>query len=66
MFPGGGTVSPELVSPSWPISTYLVSVPGLLWMRIPLWAIWAVLIAICVGAGIFMFGNMKKIESATE
>ena len=50
MFPGGGTVSPELVSPSWPISTYLVSVPGLLWMLIPLWAIWAVLIAICVGA----------------
>ena len=105
----GGTVSPELVSPSWLISTYLVltfaelllspmgisfvskvappkykgmmmggwfaataignylvSVPGLLWMRIPLWAIWAVLIAICVVSGIFMFGNMKKIESATE
>ena len=105
----GGTVSPDLVSPSWLISTYLVltfaelllspmgisfvskvappkykgmmmggwfaataignylvSVPGLLWMRIPLWAIWAVLIAICVVSGIFMFGNMKKIESATE
>ena len=105
----GGTVRPDLVSPSWLISTYLVltfaelllspmgisfvskvappkykgmmmggwfaataignylvSVPGLLWMRIPLWAIWAVLIAICVVSGIFMFGNMKKIESATE
>ncbi len=105
----GGTVSPDLVSPSWLISTYLVltfaelllspmgisfvskvappkykgmmmggwfaataignylvSVPGLLWMRIPLWAIWTVLIAICVVSGIFMFGNMKKIESATE
>ena len=105
----GGTVSPDLVSPSWLISTYLVltfaelllspmgisfvskvappkykgmmmggwfaataignylvSVPGLLWMRIPLWAIWAVLIAICIVSGIFMFGNMKKIESATE
>ena len=105
----GGTVSPDLVSPSWLISTYLVltfaelllspmgisfvskvappkykgmmmggwfaataignylvSVPGLLWMRIPLWAIWAVLIAICVVSGIFMFGTMKKIESATE
>ena len=105
----GGTVSPDLVSPSWLISTYLVltfaelllspmgisfvskvappkykgmmmggwfaataignylvSVPGLLWMRIPLWAIWAVLIAICVVSGFFMFGNMKKIESATE
>ena len=105
----GGTVSPDLVSPTWLISTYLVltfaelllspmgisfvskvappkykgmmmggwfaataignylvSVPGLLWMRIPLWSIWVVLIAICVLAGIFMFANMKRIESATE
>jgi POT family proton-dependent oligopeptide transporter len=105
----GGTVSPDLVSPYWLISTYLVltfaelllspmgisfvskvappkykgmmmggwfaataignylvSVPGLLWMRIPLWSIWAVLIAICVVSGIFMFANMKKIEAATK
>ena len=105
----GGTVSPDLVSPNWLISTYLVltfaelllspmgisfvskvappkykgmmmggwfaataignylvSVPGLLWMRIPLWAIWVVLIAICIIAGVFMFANMKRIESATE
>jgi POT family proton-dependent oligopeptide transporter len=105
----GGTVSPDLVSPTWLISTYLVltfaelllspmgisfvskvappkykgmmmggwfaataignylvSVPGLLWMRIPLWAIWVVLIAICLLAGVFMFANMKRIESATE
>ncbi len=105
----GGTVSPDLVSPSWLISTYLVltfaelllspmgisfvskvappkykgmmmggwfaataignylvSVPGLLWMRIPLWTIWTVLIAICVVSGIFIFANMKRIESATN
>ncbi len=105
----GGTVSPDLVSPSWLISTYLVltfaelllspmgisfvskvappkykgmmmggwfaataignylvSVPGLLWMRIPLWAIWTVLIAICVVSGIFMFANMKRIEDSTK
>ncbi len=48
------------------IGNYLVSVPGLLWMRIPLWTIWTVLIAICVVSGIFMFANMKKIESATK
>ena len=48
------------------IGNYLVSVPGLLWMRIPLWSIWVVLIAICVLAGVFMFANMKRIESATE
>ena len=105
----GGTVSPDLVSPTWLISTYLVltfaelllspmgisfvskvappkykgmmmggwfaataignylvSVPGLLWMRIPLWTIWVVLLAICIVAGVFMFANMKRIESATE
>ena len=105
----GGTVSPDLVSPTWLISTYLVltfaelllspmgisfvskvappkykgmmmggwfaataignylvTVPGLLWMKIPLWSIWVVLIAICVLAGVFMFANMKRIESATE
>ncbi len=105
----GGTVSPDLVSPTWLISTYLVltfaelllspmgisfvskvappkykgmmmggwfaataignylvSVPGLLWMRIPLWTIWAVLIAICIISGVFIFANMKRIESATK
>ena len=105
----GGTVSPDLVSPTWLISTYLVltfaelllspmgisfvskvappkykgmmmggwfaataignylvSVPGLLWMKIPLWAIWVVLTIICVIAGVFMFANMKRIESATK
>ena len=105
----GGTVSPDLVSPTWLISTYLVltfaelllspmgisfvskvappkykgmmmggwfaataignylvTVPGLLWMRIPLWSIWVVLLAICIVAGVFMFANMKRIESATE
>ena len=105
----GGTVSPDLVSPTWLISTYLVltfaelllspmgisfvskvappkykgmmmggwfaataignylvSVPGLLWMRIPLWTIWVVLLAICIVAGVFMFANMKRIESATK
>ena len=104
-----GTVSPDLVSPYWLISTYLVltfaelllspmgisfvskvappkykgmmmggwfaataignylvTVPGLLWMRLPLWAIWVVLIAICLIAGVFMFANMRRIESATN
>jgi hypothetical protein len=32
----------------------------------PLWGIWVVLIAICAIAGIFMFANMKRIESATK
>ena len=105
----GGTVSPDLVSPYWLISTYLVltfaelllspmgisfvskvappkykgmmmggwfaataignylvSVLGALWMKLPLWTLWFVLIVICLIAGVFMFANMKRIESATE
>ena len=48
------------------IGHYLVVVPGFLWMNVPLWTIWVVLISICVLAGLFMFVNMKRIESATE
>ena len=105
----GGTVSPDLVSPTWLISTYLVltfaelllspmgisfvskvappkykgammgcwfaatalgnylvSIPGLLWNKIPLWGVWAVLITLCILAALFIFSIMKKLESATE
>ena len=105
----GGTVSPDLVSPTWLISTYLVltfaelllspmgisfvskvappkykgmmmggwfaataignylvSIPGLLWNKLPLWGVWSVLIALCVISGIVMFSMMKKLEKATE
>lgn len=105
----GGTVSPDLISPNWLISTYLVltfaelllspmgisfvskvappkykgmmmggwfaatavgnylvSVPGLLWDKLPLWGVWTVLIALCVVSGLFMFAMMKKLEAATK
>ena len=105
----GGTVSPDLVSPTWLISTYLVltfaelllspmgisfvskvappkykgmmmggwfaataignylvSIPGLLWGRLPLWGVWTVLIALCLVSGLFMFSMMKKLEAATK
>ncbi|MBO7197349.1 MAG: peptide MFS transporter [Tidjanibacter sp.] len=105
----GGTVSPDLVSPTWLISTYLVltfaelllspmgisfvskvappkykgmmmggwfaataignylvSIPGLLWNKLPLWGVWSVLIALCLISGIVMFSMMKKLEKATE
>ena len=104
----GGTVSPDLISPTWLISTYLVltfaelllspmgisfvskvappkykgmmmggwfaataignylvSVPGKLWDVLPLWGVWAVLIALCLISGIVMFSMMKKLEKAT-
>lgn len=104
-----GNVSPDLVSPTWLISTYLVltfaelllspmgisfvskvappkykgammgcwfaataignylvSIPGLLWDKIPLWGVWSVLIALCLISAVFIFSIMKKLESATE
>ena len=105
----GGTVSPDLNSPTWLISTYLVltfaelllspmgisfvskvappkykgmmmggwfaataignylvSIPGLLWDKLPLWGVWTVLIALCLISGLFMFAMMKKLEAATK
>ena len=108
-FPLGGTVSPDLISPDWLISTYLVltfaelllspmgisfvskvappkykgammgcwfaatalgnylvSIPGLLWNKIPLAGVWGLLITLCLLSALFIFSIMKKLESATE
>ena len=105
----GGNVSPDLVSPTWLISTYLVltfaelllspmgisfvskvappkykgammgcwfaataignylvSVPGLLWDKLPLWGVWAILISLCLLSALFIFSIMKKLENATK
>ena len=105
----GGTVSPELISTDWLISTYLVltfaelllspmgisfvskvappkykgammgcwfaatalgnylvSIPGLLWNKIPLAGVWGLLITLCLLSALFIFSIMKKLESATE
>ena len=105
----GGTVSPDLISPNWLISTYLVltfaelllspmgisfvskvappkykgmmmgcwfaataignylvSIPGLLWDKLPLWGIWTLLIALCLLSALFIFSLMKKLENATK
>ncbi len=48
------------------IGNYLSSVPGLLWNAVPLWANWAILLALCVAAGIIMFAMMRRIEAATR
>ena len=48
------------------IGNYLVSIPGLLWNKIPLWGVWSVLIALCLVSAIFIFSIMKKLETATK
>ena len=48
------------------IGNYLTMVPGLLWMRVPLWANWAILSVLCAIAGVIMFAMMKRINAATR
>ena len=48
------------------IGNYLTMVPGLLWMRVPLWANWAILAGLCAIAGLIMFTMLKRINAATR
>ncbi len=48
------------------VGNYLVSIPMLLWGSIPVWALWGILIVICLLSAAFIFSIMKKLESATE
>ena len=48
------------------IGNYLSSIPGLLWMRVPLWANWAILSILCAVAGAIMFSMLKRINAATR
>ncbi|MDE6645565.1 MAG: peptide MFS transporter [Muribaculaceae bacterium] len=47
------------------IGNYLVSIPMLLWGKIPTWSVWAILIVICLISAGFIFAVMKKLEAAT-
>ena len=47
------------------VGNYLSSIPGLLWERVPLWANWAILMGLCVVAGLIMFAMLRKINAAT-
>jgi proton-dependent oligopeptide transporter, POT family len=46
------------------IGLQLVGVGAYLWMRIPLWTLWAILVVACVLSGGFMFAIMKRLEKA--
>lgn len=48
------------------VGNYLSSVPGLLWKQVPLWANWAILMGLCIIAGLVMFSMLKKLEAATR
>lgn len=48
------------------IGNYLVAVIGYLWGSMPLWAVWSVLIVLCLLSAAFIFSIMKKLEAATK
>ncbi len=48
------------------IGNYLISIPGLLWDRIPLWAVWAILVTFCILSALFIFSILKRLERATK
>lgn len=48
------------------IGNYLVSIIGMLWGSLPLWSLWAILIALCLISALFIFSIMKKLENATK
>jgi proton-dependent oligopeptide transporter, POT family len=45
---------------------YLLSVITSLWMKLPLWALWTVLVVCCLLSAIFIFSVMKRLERATQ
>ena len=48
------------------IGNYLSRIPSALWNKIPLMANWAILIGLCVIAGLIMFVLRRKLEAATQ
>ncbi|MBO4943804.1 MAG: peptide MFS transporter [Muribaculaceae bacterium] len=48
------------------VGNYLVSIPMLMWGKMPVWVIWTVLIGLCLLSAAFIFSVMKKLEAATS
>ena len=48
------------------VGNYLVSIIGMLWGHMPLWALWSILIVLCLISALFIFMMMKRLENADE
>ena len=48
------------------IGNYLVSVIGGLWMKVPLWTLWLILVTCCLLSFTFIFSIMKRLERASK
>jgi len=45
---------------------YLLAVIGALWMKLPLWGLWLVLVGCCLLSATFIFSVMKRLERAAK
>ena len=48
------------------VGNYPVSIPMILWGKIPVWMLWIILAVICLLSAAFIFSIMKKLEAATS
>ncbi|MCM1076359.1 MAG: MFS transporter [Bacteroides sp.] len=48
------------------VGNYLVSIPMILWGKIPTCMVWGILVVICLISAAFIFSIMKKLEAATS
>jgi POT family proton-dependent oligopeptide transporter len=48
------------------VGNSLVGVIAWFWMRVPLWAVWAILVGACLLSAIFIFSVMKRLERAAR
>lgn len=44
------------------VGNMLVSIPGFLWGKLPLIAVWGILVGLCLLSALFIFSIMKKLE----
>ena len=48
------------------VGNYLVSIIGMLWGRMELWAMWSILIVLCLLSALFIFSIMKRLEKVAK
>lgn len=48
------------------IGNFLVSIPGYMWGKLPLVAVWGVLVALCLASFLFIFSVMKRLEKVAK
>ncbi len=48
------------------VGNYLVGLMGLVWLNLPLWGTWLVLVSFCLISATFIFSVLKRLEKATQ